>query len=144
MVNCLVFFWLFQSLSDEKNLLWTQTDYKFFSKVLCKIPKRFEPLDNLGQYTEKAMATHSSVLAWRIPRTGEPGGLPSMGSHRVRHDWSDLAAVAAAGQYSPLRTKPRIDVCHLNLTLFIQILSRVQIQPEGGLIRSCLNWGNVI
>ena len=38
------------------------------------------------------MATHSSVLAWRIPRTAEPGGLPSMGSHRVRHNWSDLAA----------------------------------------------------
>ena len=45
---------------------------------------------------EKEMATHSSVLAWRIPGTGEPGGLPSMGSHRVGHDWSDLAAVAAA------------------------------------------------
>ena len=44
---------------------------------------------------EKEMATHSSVLAWRIPVTGEPGGLPSMGSHRVEHDWSDLAAVAA-------------------------------------------------
>ena len=41
------------------------------------------------------MATHSSVLAWRIPGTGEPGVLPSMGSHRVRHDWSDLAAAAA-------------------------------------------------
>ena len=39
------------------------------------------------------MATHSSVLAWRISGTVEPGGLPSMGSHRVRHDWSDLAAV---------------------------------------------------
>ena len=38
------------------------------------------------------MATHSSVLAWRIPGTGEPGGLPSMGSHRVGHEWSDLAA----------------------------------------------------
>ena len=35
---------------------------------------------------EKEMATHSSVLAWRIPGTGEPGGLPSMGSHGVRHD----------------------------------------------------------
>ena len=43
---------------------------------------------------EKKMATHSSTLAWRIPGTGEPGGLPSMGSHRVGHDWSDLAAVA--------------------------------------------------
>ena len=41
---------------------------------------------------EKEMATHSSVLAWRVPGTGEPGGLPSVGSHRVRHDWSDLAA----------------------------------------------------
>ena len=44
---------------------------------------------------EKKMATHSSVLAWRIPGTGEPGGLPSLGSHRVGHDWSDLAAAAA-------------------------------------------------
>ena len=41
------------------------------------------------------MATHSSVLAWRIPGTGEPSGLPSMGSHRVRHDWNDLGAAAA-------------------------------------------------
>ena len=45
---------------------------------------------------EKEMATHSSVLTLRIPGTGEPGGLPSMGSHRVGHDWSDLAAAAAA------------------------------------------------
>ena len=41
------------------------------------------------------MATHSSVLAWRIPGTGEPGGLPSMGSHRVGHNWSDLAVAVA-------------------------------------------------
>ena len=41
------------------------------------------------------MTTHSSVLAWRIPGSGEPGGLLSMGSHRVRHNWSDLAAGAA-------------------------------------------------
>ena len=45
---------------------------------------------------EKEMATHSSVLAWRIRGKGEPGGLPAMGSHRVGHDWSDLAAAAAA------------------------------------------------
>ena len=44
---------------------------------------------------EKEMTTHSSVLAWRIPGTGEPGGLPSMGLRRVGHDWSDLAAAAA-------------------------------------------------
>ena len=43
---------------------------------------------------EKEMATHSSVLAWRIPGTGEPCGLPSVGSHRVGHDWSHLAVAA--------------------------------------------------
>ena len=48
------------------------------------------------------MATHSSVLAWRIPGTVEPDGLPSVGSHRVGHDSSDLAAVAAGGILSPL------------------------------------------
>ena len=52
---------------------------------------------------EKEMATHSSVLAWRIPGMGELGGLPSMGSHRVRHDWSDLAAVLSFGGQSSLR-----------------------------------------
>ena len=51
---------------------------------------------------EKEMATHSSVLAWRIPGTGEPGGLPSMESHRVGHDWSDLAAIhlSSSSQYA--------------------------------------------
>ena len=48
---------------------------------------------------EKEMATHSSILAWRIPGTEEPGGLQSMGSHRVGHDWCDLAAAAAAVLY---------------------------------------------
>ena len=51
------------------------------------------------QALEKEMATHSSVLAWRIPGTVEPGQLPSMGSHRVGHDWSDLAAAAADTLY---------------------------------------------
>ena len=45
---------------------------------------------------EKEMETHSGVLVWRIPGMGEPGGLSSMGSHRVGYDWSDLAAAAAA------------------------------------------------
>ena len=49
---------------------------------------------------EKEMATHSSILAWRIPGTGEPGGLLSMGLHRVGHDWSDLAAAAAAAGHT--------------------------------------------
>ena len=45
---------------------------------------------------EKEMATHSSVIAWRIPGTEEPSGLLSMGLHRVGHDWNNLAAAAAA------------------------------------------------
>ena len=49
---------------------------------------------------EKEMATHSSVLAWRFPGTGEPGRLTSMGSHRVGHDWSDLVAAAVLPQKS--------------------------------------------
>ena len=45
---------------------------------------------------EKEMVSHSSILAWRIPGTGEPGGLPTMGSHRVGHDWRNLTVAAAA------------------------------------------------
>ena len=82
------------------------------STLAWKIPWTEEPgrLQTMGSWSrlsdftftfhfhalEKEMATHSSVLAWRIPGTGEPGGLLSMGSHRVGHDWSDLAAAAAA------------------------------------------------
>ena len=50
-------------------------------------------------YSEKAMAPHSSTIAWKIQGTEEPGELLSMGSHRVGHDWSDLAAAAAAAAY---------------------------------------------
>ena len=57
---------------------------------------------------EKEMATHSSVLAWRIPGTGGPGGLPSMGSHRVGHDWSDLAAAAAWYTVSRINAEGRV------------------------------------
>ena len=49
---------------------------------------------------EKEMATYSSILAWRIPGAGEPAGLPSLGSHRVGHDWNDLAAAGAAARPS--------------------------------------------
>ena len=65
---------------------------------------------------EKEMVTHSSVLAWRIPGMGKPGGLLSMGLHRVGHDWSDLAAAATAAilhcVYVPQRSYPF--VCFLN------------------------------
>ena len=71
---------------------------------------------------EKEMATHSSVLAWRIPGTGEPGGLPSVGSHRVGHDWSDLAAAAAAPMYTPTNTAQVLLVLYI-LTNIYYILS---------------------
>ena len=60
---------------------------------------------------EKAMAPQSTVLAWRIPGMGEPGGLPSMGSHRVGHDWIDLAAAAAGGCVSPPIFCPSVWLC---------------------------------
>ena len=66
------------------------------------------------------MATHSSVLAWRIPGTGEPGGLQSMGSHRVGHDWSDLAVAVAAtvlnrlSQIHAIQSKDKVCVCMLS------------------------------
>ena len=62
------------------------------------------------------MTPHSSVLAWRIQGTGEPGGLPSMGLHRVRHDWSDLAAAAALPKQIAMGNFPDMK----NLTLCME------------------------
>ena len=67
------------------------------------VAKRVTQLSNftftfLFHALEKEMATHSSVLAWRIPGKLEPGGMTSMGLHRVRHYWSDLAAAAVEKQ----------------------------------------------
>ena len=67
---------------------------------------------------EKAMATHSSTLAWKIPWTEEPGGLPSMGLHRVGHDWSDLAAAIWCLYQIPLKyTLKWFILCYLKFTL---------------------------
>ena len=67
------------------------------------------------------MATHSSVLAWRIPGTEEPGGLPSMGLNRVGHDRSDLAAVAAA-EHNQVKPKACYSKKYTTNILFIGIL----------------------
>ena len=69
---------------------------------------------------EKEMATHFSILAQRIPGMGEPVGLPSMGSHRVRHDWSDLAAAAAAGTSCKWKHTALVLLC---LTYFTSMMS---------------------
>ena len=82
---------------------------------------------------EKEMATHSCVLAWRIPGMREPGGLPSMGSHRVGHDWSNLAAAAA---FSVSRTENLMCLSYssrahlqglLGVKVKVKSLTRVQL-----------------
>ena len=72
------------------------------------------------------METHSSVLAWRIPEKGEPGGLPSMGSHKAGHDWSNLAP-AAAGILWDSFEKHQIMMIKVPGVAVVQLLSRVQL-----------------
>ena len=78
---------------------------------------------------EKEMETHSSVLAWRVPGTGEPGGLLCMGSHRVGHDLSDLAAAATA-------TASQMPGTHTSVS-FIQT-SLLSSAPKSQLPNGCL------
>ena len=68
------------------------------------------------------MATHSSVLAWRIPGMGEPGGLPSMGLHRVGHDCRDLAAAAAADSFRHTQTSPTTCISLLAVLLSFNLI----------------------
>ena len=97
---------------------------------------------------EKEMATHSSVLAWRIPGTGEPGGLPSRGLHRVGHDWSDLAAAPRSSLPAPLALSWTCQGCSLPWTFAISVLlSGLQltqiIHTAGSRLHSgpcCLIW----
>ena len=101
-VTLIHFLWTFESLTflihillicevEMKNLFSGLYLLIFWS--LCPIDTYFASNTSL---LEKEMATHSSVLSWRIPGTEVPGGLPSMGSNRVGRDWRDLAAAAAA------------------------------------------------
>jgi len=79
------------------------------------------------------MATHSSVLAWRIPGMGEPGGLLSMGSHRVGHNWSDLAAAAACLDLTGVWTVSEWEYCW-NLVSVQSCFSHIfqsQCLPQG-------------
>ena len=68
---------------------------------------------------EKEMATHSRILAWRIPGTEEPRGLPSMGSHRVGHDWSNLAA--AASHWTYCENKVVMDLCNKRFKWYLSL-----------------------
>ena len=98
---------------------------------------------------EKEMATHSSVLAWRIPGMGEPGGLPSMGSHRVGHDWNHLATAAAAVTVKTNKTNKNIHLVDPKLLPQITFKSEVEelpwwssgYDPNSGGLGSIPGWG---
>ena len=81
------------------------------------------------------MAAHSSVLAWRIPGMGEPGGLPSMGSHRVGHDWSDLAAGFSGG------ASGKESACQCRRTGFNSWLGKIPWEKGKATHSSILAWG---
>ena len=97
-------------VKPQKKLTKTEFWFNPFSTLpLPKLPPGLSLASNINEnyffsihrYQEKEMATHSSVLAWSIPGTGEPGGLPSMGSHRVGYDWSDLEAGIKNARHYP-------------------------------------------
>jgi len=83
------------SLGELRELVMGREAWRAGIHGVAKSRTRLRDWTELSIPLEKAMAPHSSSLAWKIPWMEEPGGLPSMGSHRVRHDWSDLAAAAA-------------------------------------------------
>ena len=95
--------WNHQELEEARNKSCLQTSWGLWPWVhldfrLLELDTRMTSFTFHFHALEKEMAPHSSVLAWRIPGMAEPGGLPSMGSHRVRRDWSDSAAAAAASK----------------------------------------------
>ena len=81
-------------------------------------------LEQVAFPLEKEMATHSSNLAWRIPGTEEPGRLPSMGSHRVGHNWSDLATAAFPLSMGSSQPRDRTQVSHTAGRFFTSWVTR--------------------
>ena len=93
--TCVYHWWNTHLFTEERGSALTSLVTQMVKNLPVMWETRVRSLDQEDPL-EKEMATHSSILAWRIPGTKEPGGLPSMASHRVRHDWSDLAAAAAS------------------------------------------------
>ena len=103
--------------------------------------------DRLWSLVRK-IPTHSSVLAWRIPGMGEPGGLPSMGSNRIGHDWSDLAAAAAGRSPERANSNPLQYSCLGNPMVrgtwwatvhgFSRVGHDLEIKPPPGCALLCL------
>ena len=82
---CLIYL-IKKSPNDCTKIFLGAFAFSFYQHQTESIYFQNQKLNQLYKTLEKAMATHSSVLAWRILGMGEPGGLPSLGSHRVRHD----------------------------------------------------------
>ena len=88
---CILLSYLSDGIARHGTLIW-----KLLQNFVVEVRRLFFFFFNSSSFIpEKAMATHSSTLGWKIPWTEEPGGLPSMGLHRVRHDWSALAATTS-------------------------------------------------
>ena len=99
-----------KGLGSSLTMSLKNSDPEFFPEFILQNNLNIQHRRGGGRVLNKIeYLLHSSVLAWRIPGTGEPGGLPSMGSHRVRHNWSDLAAAAARHYYHiPIKIQ---DIC---------------------------------
>jgi len=117
------------------------------------VAKSWTPLSNFTftfhfHALEKEMATHSSVLALRIPETGEPGGLPSMGSHSVGHDWSELAAAAAAAEsVLEIVCQPRrfqLQVIENSTVTGLKNKSLLVYQNQSSRGPCCFRWGLIL
>ena len=142
--------WTYSNLSqiDEVSGGYVEKEMATHSSTLAwKIPWTEEPgrLQSMGllesdtterlhfhfHASEKEMAPHPSILAWRIPGTEEPGGLPSMRSHRVGHNWSDLAAVAAAaggyGSYNSI-IEFQVNFCVWKMKRWLITVSKVVVE----------------
>ena len=91
-------------------------------------------VQSLGQEDpmEEGMETFSSILAWRIPRTEEPGGLQSIGRQRVRHDWSGLAHTQTSSQATKHRVEPWVDLCRRCWGVCVCVHPPVSIHREVG------------
>ena len=102
-------------------------------------PANAGDIEDAGSIPESAWppggghGNHSSILAWRIPRTEEPGGLQSIGSQKVRHDWNDLAYT---------HTHTHTHTCHQTEIIIVQTLPKMEYQtsqPE--ITQSTTTWG---
>ena len=103
----------------------------FFLVYYVTMLTLFDALFILTMHWRRKWQPNSSVPAWRIPGTAEPGGLLSMGSHRVGHDWSDLAAVAAAAAYLLYQIKYCTYECiHIYLSYIFHDWILYEIIPE--------------